>query len=171
MWEDVNPDVVQKIVGIERNEAQKKFWAFFLLWVLILIFWHAGVRVAPTDPGYNVAEDRGAIIVLVTLLAMIIWTAFYEYSRRTRVILQARYMLLTPCEARERMHSKGTGHMSRGYFVSFRRPDRRASGWVETSQEFFDKCTIGTIILVISEDQADTSRMKAYDPVQFGMEE
>ena len=38
MWEDVNPDVVQKIVGIECNEAQKKFWAFFLLWVLILIF-------------------------------------------------------------------------------------------------------------------------------------
>ncbi|NLT12215.1 MAG: hypothetical protein GXY06_07385 [Clostridiaceae bacterium] len=171
MWEDVDPDVVRKILSNERNEAQKKFWAFFLLWVLILMGWSVGVRVGPEEVGYNAVENRGAVIVLLLLLAMIIWTVLYEYFRRTSIIVHAKYMIVASCEGRDRIQSRHSSNMTRGYFVSFRRPDRRSSGWVETSQEFYDKCTIGSNILVIAEDRADTTRMKAFDPSKFGIDE
>ncbi|MBN1892789.1 MAG: hypothetical protein JW780_08415 [Clostridiales bacterium] len=170
MWEEVDINIVRKIVREERTEAQKKFWAFFLLWVIICMFWimgvvpHSGVT-SLTPQGIQISY-----LLLLTLLLAIILVVYSEYNRRVQPVKNAKYMIKTSCKARERMFVKGSGDITQGYFVSFTKPGNRDSGWVSVSADFFNKCTIGTEMIVIAVDQSDPKLMRAFDPAKFEMQ-
>ncbi len=152
---------------MERNEAQKKFWALFLLWVIILMVWLGSTRSGNSDSTLSSTMILISYILLGLLLGLIVLVTVYEYLRRTRPVKDAKYMMVTKCEGRDRMNPKGTGNLFQGYYVSYLKPDKRTSGWVQTTADFYDQCTIGTPVLIISADQSDTSKMRAFDPATF----
>jgi hypothetical protein len=167
MWEDVKEDIVKKVVQMERNEAQKKFWALFLLWIIILMIWLPSTRSQGTESTLNPAIVQISYLLLVLLLGLIVLITVYEYARRIRPIRGAKYMVISTCEGRERLASQGSGNLFQGYFITFRKPDKKVSGWVQTSADFYANCTIGTPVLIISADQSDISKMRAFDPATF----
>lgn len=167
MWEDINEDIVKKVVQMERNEAQKKFWALFLLWIIILMVWLGSTQSKSYESGLDPAFVKISYVLLVLLLGLIVLVSVYEYARRIRPVKEARYMILTTCEGRERLASQGSGNLFQGYFINFRKPDKRVSGWIQTSAEFYTNCTIGTPVLILSSDQAEVSKMRAFDPATF----
>jgi hypothetical protein len=171
MWEEIDENVVRKIVSMERNEAQKKFWAIFMLWVLIAVIWLVAVR-SPSNTDVETISSgfiQISYLLLFLLLGTIILLCYYEYNRCVRPVIDAKYMITAPCEGRERMDAKGRHSFFQGYYVSFRKPDKRMSGWVQVSQEFYQRCTIGTMILVTSVDQIETAQMRAFDPEMIEM--
>jgi hypothetical protein len=167
MWEDINEDIVKKVMQMERNEAQKKFWALSLLWIIILMIWLGSTRSQGAESTLNPSLVQGSYFLLVILLGLIVLVTVYEYFRRVRPVRDAKYMIISTCEGRERLASQSSGNMFQGYFISFRKPDRKISGWVQTSAEFYANCTIGTPVLIISADQAEISKMRAFDPATF----
>lgn len=167
MWEEVSEDIVKKIMQIERNEAQKKFWALFLLWIIIAMIWLASTKSRGSESILDPTIIKISYFLLVLLIALIILVTIYEYFRRVRPIRDAKYMIVANCEGRDRLASQGTGNLFQGYFITFRKPDKKVSGWVQTSAEFYANCTIGTPALIISADQSDVSKMRAFDPATF----
>lgn len=170
MWEEVDLNIVRKIVQEERTEAQKKFWAFFLLWVIICMLWIMGVVPHSGATALTPQAIQISYLLLLTLLLAITLAVYSEYNRRVQPMKNAKYMIRTSCKARERMSVKGSGEITRGYFVSFTKPGDRDSGWVSVSADFFNKCTIGTEMIVIAADQSDPKQMRAFDPDKFEMQ-
>jgi hypothetical protein len=167
MWEDVNEDILKKVIQLERNEAQKKFWALSLLWIIILMIWLASTKSQGTESTLSPNIVTASYLLLVLLLGLIVLVTVYEYSRRIRPIRGAKYMFISTCEGRERLVSQGSGNLFQGYFITFRKPDKKISGWVQTSADFYANCTIGTPVLIISADQTEISKMRAFDPATF----
>lgn len=169
MWEEVDIDIVQKVIREERLEAQKRFWAYFLLWVIICMFWIMGVVPHSGAMSLTPRSIQISYLLLVVLLLAIVLVVYNDYIRRVQTMKDAKYMLLSPCKARERMSVKGSQDLFRGYFVSFTKPGNRDSGWVPVDADFYSKCTIGTEMLIIAADQADSEKMRAFDPSLFDL--
>jgi len=169
MWEEVDADIVQKVIREEKNEAYKKFWAMFILWVIICMFWIMGVMPHADTLSLTPRAIQISYMLLLMLLLSIVLVVQGEYHRRTQTMKDAKYMIKVPCKGRERMNMKGSGDLFAGHYVSFTKPGNRDSGWVQISADFYPKCAIGTEILVIAADQTDPSKMRAFDPADFDL--
>lgn len=170
MWKDVDPEIVRHIMINERNEAQKKFWAQFLLWIIIVFVWFNGATAGGSIFDHDWRSEGFPIVISVALLAIIIWTVVYEYFRRVKPVRDARYMMTSTCQGRERMRAKWTTSINQEYFISYLRHDNRKSGWVKTTPDFYHRCTIGTPVLIITQDQAEVEQMIALDPTRFDLD-
>jgi len=169
MWEEVDIDIVQKVIREERLDAQKKFWAYFLLWVIICMFWIMGVVPRSEAMALSPRSIQISYMLLVILLLAIVLVVYHDYTRRVQTLKDAKYMLKAPCKARERMSVKGSQDLFKEHFVSFIKPGNRDSGWVSVDADFYNKCNIGTDMLIIAADQADSEKMRAFDPGFFDL--
>ncbi|MDD3959525.1 MAG: hypothetical protein GX099_05560 [Clostridiaceae bacterium] len=167
MWEEVDANIVHKVLTEEKTEAYKKFWALFILWVLICMFWVMGVVPKSSTMALSTRDIQISYMLLLLLFSAILLTVNGVYNRRVQPIKEAKYMITAECKGRERRSVKGSGDLFQGYFVSFTKPGNRDSGWVATSADFYQKCTIGTEMLVIAADQTDPDKMRAFDPADF----
>ncbi len=169
MWEEVNLDIVHKVLQEEKNEAYKKFWALFILWVIICMFWIMGVMPHSDTLSLTPRAIQISYMLLLVLLLAILLVVEGEYNRRTQTMKNAKYMIKAPCKSRERMSVKGSGDLFAGYYVSFTKPGNRDSGWVAVSADFYPQCAIGTELLIIAADQTDPGKMRAFDPANFDL--
>jgi hypothetical protein len=167
MWEEVDADIVQKVIREERLDAQKKFWAYFLLWVIICMFWIMGVVPHSETMSLTPLMIQISYLLLLMLLLSIVLVVYNDYIRRVQSMKDAKYMINVPCKARERMSVKGSGNLFQDHYVSFTKPGNRDSGWVLTDADFYNKCNIGTEMLIIAADQTDSEKMRAFDPAFF----
>ncbi len=169
MWEEVDIEIVRKAIREEKLDAQKKFWAYFLLWVIICMIWIMGVVPYADTMAMNPRMIQISYLILTGLLLVIVLVVYNGYTRQVRVLKEAKYMIRAPFKARERMSVKGSGNLFQDFFVSFTKPGNRDSGWVITDAEFYNKCSIGTEMLIIAADQSDSEKMRAFDPAFFNL--
>ncbi|NLW88409.1 MAG: hypothetical protein GXY43_01625 [Clostridiaceae bacterium] len=167
MWKEVNPEIVQKVIDRERREAQKKFWAFFLLWVVLCMLWIMGILPRAELYSLSLRTVQISYMILLALLAIIFLDVIADYNRRVATFKNAKYMMTVPCKQRDRLRAKGSSDLFQGHFVSFEKSGNKDSGWVPVSPEFYEKCTIGTEMLIVAADQADPMKMFALDPEEY----